>query len=554
MSLYNVMLVDDEEDVIQAIMKKIDWESLGFTVCGYAHNGLEALDLAEQTTPDVVMTDIKMPYMDGLELARAMKEQYPMVKILIFSGFDEFEYAQEAIRLEAEEYILKPIDAEELGRVFSRIREGLDRELDEKRSAEKLQAYYLESLPLLRENFYISLIEGNIPPEDVGRYITDYQIDLTGPLYAVTVLHLSAPEAGSSGAAAPAAGPGASAGISDGRAAVSPLLRSVSVRRYAQERLGTELGGRFFTYLGHTVGILQLPSEEEYQTLTDRMDRFCRLAGHMADTVVTAGIGILCRDLSELPLSYSGARDAVSYRVLYGRGKAINITEIAPGERSVPVADGGAGLHNVFKKIKMDSREALGRAVEEFIRRRISPLTSIEEYHFAVMEMVSDLFRFAVGNRIDGRAVLGDSVELFGRLQQMDAGQLTEWLTGVCAAMQDSILRERSDSSRTLADRAVEYVRDNYADQDLTIDRICSALGVSAAYFSTIFKKETGKTFIAYLTDYRMARAVELLTEGNEKTYVVAGLVGYADPGYFSYVFKRAFGVSPSRYRTERQA
>jgi len=114
MNNYSVMLVDDEEDVIQAILHKMDWEAMGYMKPEYAHNGLEALDLAENHTPDVVMTDIKMPYMDGLELSRKLKEQYPNIRIIIFSGFDEFEYAKEAIRLEAEEYILKPIDAGEL--------------------------------------------------------------------------------------------------------------------------------------------------------------------------------------------------------------------------------------------------------------------------------------------------------------------------------------------------------------------------------------------------------------------------------------------------------
>lgn len=111
MEKYSVLLVDDEEDVIQIIMKKMDWESMGFQIVGYAHNGVEALEMAEELQPDVVMTDIKMPYMDGLTLSRKLKELYRTVKIIIFSGFDEFEYAKEAIQIEVEEYILKPIDA-----------------------------------------------------------------------------------------------------------------------------------------------------------------------------------------------------------------------------------------------------------------------------------------------------------------------------------------------------------------------------------------------------------------------------------------------------------
>ena len=122
MNQYTVLLVDDEEEVFQVIMKKLDWESMGFSIAGYARNGVEALEMAEELQPDVVMTDIKMPYMDGLTLCKKLKELYQKVKVIIFSGFDEFEYAKEAIKIEAEEYILKPINSNELREVFERIR------------------------------------------------------------------------------------------------------------------------------------------------------------------------------------------------------------------------------------------------------------------------------------------------------------------------------------------------------------------------------------------------------------------------------------------------
>ncbi|MCD8354653.1 MAG: response regulator, partial [Clostridiales bacterium] len=154
MSQYSILLVDDEEDVLRVILRKLDWENLGFSIVGYAKNGREALELAEDLQPDVVMTDIKMPYMDGLEMGRRIKEICPQVKIVIFSGFDRFEYAQEAIKLEVEEYILKPIDADKLRSVFLRLREKLDRERAEKRDIDKLHQYYMESLPVLQENFW----------------------------------------------------------------------------------------------------------------------------------------------------------------------------------------------------------------------------------------------------------------------------------------------------------------------------------------------------------------------------------------------------------------
>ena len=185
MGLYRVMLVDDEEDVRQAIARKINWEEIGFQVVASAENGQEALELAERLHPDVVMTDIKMPFMDGLTLGRALKKRLKNIKVIIFSGFDEFEYAKEAIKLEAEEYLLKPLNAAELETVFKRIRENLDREIDQKRNESRLNAYYQESLPIMREQFLIGLLEGRIPDEEIDKTMASYEMEFKAGHYAV---------------------------------------------------------------------------------------------------------------------------------------------------------------------------------------------------------------------------------------------------------------------------------------------------------------------------------------------------------------------------------
>ena len=241
MSKYTVLMVDDEENVIRAMQKKIDWESIGFRIMGYAHNGIEALDLAEQEAPDVVLTDIKMPYMDGLELAHNLKIMYPTVRILIFSGFDEFEYAKEAIRLEVEEYILKPVDADELRRIFMRIKESLDQEMDEKRNVQKLRDYYMESLPLLQENFYSSLVDGGIPEAEIPRYLADYQINLDSPMYTAVVIHTSTTQRPEG---------------------ISAVLLTESVRRLAAEHLKQKWNTRMFSHDGNTVVLVPCRSQE----------------------------------------------------------------------------------------------------------------------------------------------------------------------------------------------------------------------------------------------------------------------------------------------------
>ena len=531
MSMYSVLMVDDEEDVIRAMQKKIDWESIGFRIMGYAHNGIEALDLAEQEAPDVVLTDIKMPYMDGLELARHLKDMYPTVRILIFSGFDEFEYAKEAIRLEVEEYILKPVDADELRRIFTRIKESLDQEMDEKRNVQKLRDYYMESLPLLQENFYSSLVEGNVAEENIPGYLQDYQIELDSPLYAVAVIHTSTTQ------------------LPEG---ISAVLLTESVRRLARERIGERRNARLFPHEGNIVAIVPLLSQEDVTRFTDEADAFCRLAGHVSQAVVTIGIGKVCGKVSGIPESYRGAREAVSYRSIYGSGRAINISEIAPGEERTD-DNLQKKLHSLFKAVKTSTPEAVMKEAEDYARNLFEGGRSLSMHRFMVMELVSSLYRFAISNKINADEIFGEDESLFRSVTNMDVAQLGGWLRKVSLMMQSELGSNRADGAQTFVTRAMDYVRDNYGDQELTVDKICGVLGVSSAYFSTTFKKETGRTFIAYLTDYRMEQAVQRLIENDDKTYVIAARVGYADPAYFSYVFKKKFGVSPSRYRSERK-
>ena len=165
MSLYRIILADDEEEVRKGIIRKIDWARLGFQVVGDAGNGKDALEMIEQMEPDVVMTDIRMPYMDGLALSAWIRKKYPSMKILIFSGYDDFEYAQQAIKLKVAEYILKPVNVEELTEILNRVKDNLDDEIAQRRDVSLLRESYRRSLPIMRELFFNDLVRGNVTEE-----------------------------------------------------------------------------------------------------------------------------------------------------------------------------------------------------------------------------------------------------------------------------------------------------------------------------------------------------------------------------------------------------
>lgn len=530
MDIYTVLLVDDEEEAIQVIMRKINWEGLGFSVIGYAGNGVKAFEMVEEFQPDVVMTDIKMPYMDGMELANRIKAEYPTTKLLFLTGFDEFEYAKEAVHLEVEEYILKPVNSVELTNVFTQLKIKLDQEISEKRNVAILEKYYLESLPFLRANFYSTLMEGRIREDEIQRYLTDYQISFEGPLFSCLVIHTSSNQVPKN---------------------MNPLLLSTSVQKQARERLGEKWRAKCFSYLGNTNLIVQLKNANELPELTDECDRFCKYAQRIIGAVVTVGIGQVCETIAELSQSYISAREAVSYRVIYGASRAINIKEIAPQEISRSGVANDSELFNLFRMIRLSTKEDLIETVNQYLDRISFPANSLQQHHIALMELVSALYRFSANNDIAVEDFSGDMRNLYSRILDLEPNALRKWLIDVSLSLRETLISARSRTTKSIVMKAKEYVDSHYSAEEFSLDAICEVLGISNSYFSTIFKKETGNSFIGYLTDYRMDRAARLLIETNEKSYMIAKNVGYTDPNYFSYVFKRRFGVSPSKYRME---
>lgn len=214
-------------------------------------------------------------------------------------------------------------------------------------------------------------------------------------------------------------------------------------------------------------------------------------------------------------------------------------------------ANQGAELANLFKIIRLSTAEKIEKAVDRYLERISVPSKSLQQHHIDIMELVSALYKFALNNGIAMEELGGDMRKLYTRLLDLEPELLRNWLINISRYFSENIVSERSRSRKSFVLKVKEYVYNNYSDEELSLDKICEVLGMSNSYFSTIFKKETGHTFTTYLTDYRMNEASRLLMETNEKSYIIGKKVGYTDPNYFSYAFKRKFGVSPSKYRTE---
>ncbi|MFR4566908.1 response regulator [Blautia caecimuris] len=531
MELYNVLLVDDEADVLQAMKKKIDWEALGFCLAGTAENGQEALEMAEQLHIDVVMTDIKMPYMDGLTLCKNLKQSYRNMKVIIYSGFDDFEFAREAVHLEAEEYLLKPISAGDMEAAFSKVRKKLDQEHDEYRNLNRLSEYYRKSLPAMREQLVMGILEGRIAGERARAMMETYEICLDSPFYVVAALYMD---------------------VNPREEQPQPAqLFTLSLKDMVQDYLKNRT--RFFStaFLDQVIVIFMLDEREEIDQVLYHLDQICKMGFHVLKSSVTAAVGQICANTDALHTSYEEAVNAMEYRSILGSGQVLYINDIEPcSEENILVTE--HEFQNLVHAVKLGNRDETNAAIAQIMDSIRKEPISPGQYQLLFMELLSELMKIGRAYKLHPNQIFGEHAGSWQELYRMvTVDELEGWLQEVCTNLRHVLRHERRDSAARLTEQAKAYIEEHYKESDLSADSLCRCLNVSAAYFSTIFKREVGMSFVAYLTKIRLEHALELLRTTEDKTYIIASRVGYMEPNYFSYVFKKQYGISPSKYRAE---
>ena len=531
MELYNVLLVDDEADVLQAMKKKIDWEALGFCLAGTAENGQEALEMAEQLHIDVVMTDIKMPYMDGLTLCKNLKQSYRNMKVIIYSGFDDFEFAREAVHLEAEEYLLKPISAGDMEAAFSKVRKKLDQEYEEYRNLNRLSEYYRKSLPAMREQLVMGILEGRIAGERARAMMETYEICLDSPFYVVAALYMD---------------------VNPREEQPQPAqLFTLSLKDMVQDYLKNRT--RFFStaFLDQVIVIFMLDEREEIDQVLYHLDQICKMGFRVLKSSVTAAVGQICANTDALHTSYEEAVNAMEYRSILGSGQVLYINDIEPcSEENILVTE--HEFQNLVHAVKLGNRDETNAAIAQIMDSIRKEPISPGQYQLLFMELLSELMKIGRAYKLHPNQIFGEHAGSWQELYRMvTVDELEGWLQEVCTNLRHVLRHERRDSAARLTEQAKAYIEEHYKESDLSADSLCRCLNVSAAYFSTIFKREVGMSFVAYLTKIRLEHALELLRTTEDKTYIIASRVGYMEPNYFSYVFKKQYGISPSKYRAE---
>lgn len=413
--MYRVLLADDEADVREGLRAEIRWEECGFEVAATAENGLEALELAERLLPDVVLTDIRMPFVDGLELVRRLQAALPLAKTVILTGYDEFDYARQAVSLSVDEYLLKPFTAASLTELLRGLKERMDRERAEREDARELREHYYRSLPQLRGQFLSSLLYRRYPEAAIRRKAEQYGLSLDGEGCSVSVVRIGELEedAGTEGSL---------------RQSPDEELKLFAVLNVAEEIWSAARRGIAFLHQDSIVlmdfGIAEAGWKESCQQTLEQLARSVEFYLRLP---VTIGTGLPKRSLSELQEAYEEALLALDYRLVPGMDRLVFLQDV---ERrpSEPLRFDELREQALARCLKVGTAEELEALLADILGeiRESHTYSGIQMY---LMEVLTAICRTAQSAGVELEELLGAGAQPYAELSRLAGlGEARRWL------------------------------------------------------------------------------------------------------------------------------
>lgn len=533
--MYKVFLVDDEIVVREGIRENVNWEETNFVLAGEAPDGEMALPLILEMKPDILVTDIKMPFMDGLALSRVIKKKMPWVKIIILSGHDEFNYAKEAISIGVTEYLLKPISSVDLIKSLETVSSLIESEKLERENIERLKSQLNDNSGLQRDRFLNELCLGMIQPADAIEKCALYKIDLIARYYLVEIIELGVNETVNSG--------DRYSEFLKVEAIISGIIENNSdiiiFKRDTEELV--------IIYKGDSLTSLEENAYSFAQSIKYEVER-------NTEYLLTIGIGYARERIQGLTKSIADAETAKNYKYIFGRNKIIGIKDI---KTNIPGRDEFFKLDktSIMAYLKYGAKSNINDYLSNYIQYLSEPnLNSLIFTYYAFMDLILTASKFVceLGGNID--ELVPEISSLENILADMNSiGSFKKYAELILARVFDYRDSRVESKYCSIVAKAKEYINEKFYDPELSLISLASYVNMSPSHFSTIFSQETGETFIGVLTATRIRKAMELLRNTSSKSSEIAYSIGYNDPHYFSYLFKKVTGLTPKEYRLEGQ-
>ncbi|SHE90262.1 two-component system, response regulator YesN [Caldanaerobius fijiensis DSM 17918] len=530
--MVKLIIVDDEEITRDSLLNLINWNELGITISGSAANGIEALDVYAKNGADIVLTDIRMPKMNGIELMKKLKKIDPSIIIIVLSAYDDFSYAQESLKSGAFDYILKPIEIEKLIDVVKRAVKAKNQEFMRKKREQMIQKQLKESLPLLREKFLSQLLTRPMP--NLREKIKYLNLDIQENFYFVILLEIDD-----------------YAKIIENYSEQDIQLTDFMVINIVDETLENHKHAILSSGEGSFSIIMTAKSKDHIKsTILEHCERIRSNLNKFASLNITQSVGRIVSDLNDIHYSHKDALLAMEYKFYLGKNQIIFYDEVEPFE-----------MEKIYYPIKLEEQLVMSikkADIDSALRVLDEIWQSFTEKNLAVdiikrwcIELIALITRSLVelGENPDIFFKNTDPWSIIKKLETID--DTRAWIQNIIEAVTEYIALKRKSKNKKIVEKALEIIEKEYANKNLTLNDIATKLYITPNYLSYLFKSETGENFTEYLTKIRIDKAKELLKNLEFKIYEIADAVGYADPHHFSRVFKRQEGITPAEYRDQ---
>lgn len=546
--MLKIFLAEDEVIVRETIKRMIPWEDLGFELVGEAADGEMALPLLIRQQPDLLITDIKMPFMDGLTLAKLAKKEIPELKVVILSGYDDFNYAKQAISIGVEDYLLKPITKNALIERLTEIRSRYEHEKTQKEYYEKfqreMQAYEKNS----SRDFFEALVGGSMDMMEVYKRAEKLGLDIVAEAYNVLIFTMNCDEDFS----------GQREEYSSWEAESLELLENF----FSGHSSAMLFRSNVFSY-GVLIKGQKENIDENTRACVDEITRILNRQEGRQEWFLAVGQPV--ERLSQIQKSYHTASRAFSQRYLYDENiLCYDEMEMMEQHSTLEEAEDNAYLQ------KVDVNALNPAILQKFLSNGLKEETEnfVKDYFYAIGQepMESLVFRNYVILNVRF-SVISFLKGLGCDTNEMEPADTEEVLAESGKNMESAIAYAEKMISRAIALRdqnsgnkncsilktAVDFIDSHYMDEEISLNTVANVANVSSNHFSALFSQNMGQTFIEYLTSLRMSKAKELLRCTGMRSSEIAGEIGYKDAHYFSYLFKKTQGMTPSDYRKARE-
>ncbi len=535
--VYKVFLVEDEIVIREGIKNKIHWEAEGFIIVGDESDGELAYPMIISQQPDILITDIKMPFMDGLELSKLLKKEMPQLKIIIISGYSDFGYAQQAIDIGVSEYLLKPITSDKLVTAVKNAVAAIEKERKDKLILEQYQLLVYQKQQKKRADFFNALVSGKMSLSQIIEQEKELGIDMVARVFCVLLFQFKGQE--------------------DMYEYSNDIVQCETRMTQALSRFTDikvferGMDGWAFILMGEN----ELQISELTQELCNILIGICEDKAHYF-----GGVGRVVQRIRDLQQSYLDANRAFSLRYFESRDQFLFYNDVCNIK---------AQMGNRINVSELNLEKLDRNLLEDFLKR--GTIHDVDEFvdsyfdGFGSNAMSSTLFRHYI--IMDGYSAIMKFLKTLKYPKEKIDNSLKSMNSVIdklstfedCCLLYKSILKEaidlRNKNSQKryagLIEQAKEYMHIKFSMSDLSLDQVAATVNLSPNYFSSLFNQETGMTFIEYLTDIRMEKAKDYLRCSSKKITEIGFLVGYLDSHYFSYIFKKTQNCTPSEYRQQ---